>query len=180
MSLLSSLSQVFKWLDNVGVVFLKRRHDYGRSLEEVKLRLEECSVFEREKVAPVSQQVDRLRSMMEQFEDAGHYELNKLRGQWSQLDKRWKSFEDDMKTRMTNLELSLSFQDNVFEGSNWCQKSEQLLQELEQRMSECDTASEVASLIEELTIYLSVTREEQMGRVNKVHWSVLGSLAVLL
>ena len=150
------------------MVFLNRRHDYGRSLEEVRLRLDECSVFERDKMNPVSQQVDGLRSMMKQFEDAGHYELNKLRGTWSQLDRRWKSFEEDMKIRMNNLELSLSFQDNVFEGSNWCQKSEQLLQELEQKMSECDIASEVASLIEELTIYLSVTREEQMGRVNKV------------
>ena len=150
------------------MVFLNHRHDYGRSLEEVRLRQDECSVFERDKMTPVSRQVDRLRSMMEQFEDAGHYELNKLRGTWSQLDKRWKLFEEDVKIRMNCLELSLSCQDNVFEGSKWCQMSEQLLQELEQKMSECDTASEVASLIEELTIYLSVTKEEQMGRVNKV------------
>lgn len=165
--------QVLKWLDNVGLVFLRRRHDYGRSLEEVEQRLKECEEFEREKMSPIVVRVGILRKMMQQFEEAGHHELNKLRDMWATLDKRWKTFEEDMETRMNNLKLSLSFQDNVFEGSNWCQQSEQLLQGLEVRMSGCDTSTEVSSLIEELAVYLTVTKEEQMGRVTKVRYQLV-------
>ena len=35
-------------------------------------------------------------------------------------------------------------------------------------MSSCDTATEAKSLKDELSIYLSVTKEEQLDRVSKV------------
>ena len=99
-----------KWLDEVGAVFLEHRHDYGRSLEEVEKLLQNYDVFQRDSMSPMVRKVDELKKMMNQFEESGHYELNRIRSIGSHLEQQWNRFESDVKTRLANLKLSLSFQ----------------------------------------------------------------------
>ena len=56
----------------------------------------------------------------------------------------------------------------MFEGSNWCMQSEQFLHSLDDKINQCDTSEEASSLSAELSVYVSVTKEEQMERVSKV------------
>ena len=137
-------------------------------MEEVEKLQQACESFQGSKMAPIVEKVETLKEMMNAFEAVAHYDLNRLRSIWTQLEIRWNEFETNMEIRTSNLKLSLSFQDNVFEGSNWCQQSEQLLQGLEERMSGCDTSLEVSNLSEELSAYLTATKEEQQERVTKV------------
>lgn len=104
---------MLKWLDEIGVVFLENRHDYGRSLEEVNQLLHECNTFQRDVMLPITDKVEELKNLMKQFEETGHYELNRIRSIGSHLEQRWDRFESDMKTRLSNLKLSLSFQVGV-------------------------------------------------------------------
>lgn len=101
-----------KWLDETGAAFLENRHDYGRSLEEVEKLLKNYDTFQRDSMAPMAKKVDELKKMMNQFEESGHYELNRIRSIGSHLEQQWNRFESDVKTRSANLKMSLSFQVN--------------------------------------------------------------------
>ena len=48
-------------------------------------------------------------------------------------------------------------------------QSEQFLQSLDDKVNHCDTSDEVSSLSAELSVYLSVTKREQMERVSQVN-----------
>lgn len=160
--------KILKWLDDVGIVFLDGCKDYGKSLEEVEELIQNHQNFEKDSMESITTQVEELRNMIKTFEETGHYELNRIRSIGSHLEQRWNQFECDMKTRYSNLKLSLSFQDNLFEGSNWCMQSEQFLQSLDDKVNHCDTSDEVSSLSAELSVYLSVTKREQMERVSQI------------
>lgn len=56
----------------------------------------------------------------------------------------------------------------MFQGSNWCMQSEQFFHSLNDKINHCDTSDEASSLSAELSIYLSVTKSEQLDRVSKV------------
>ena len=99
-----------KWLDDVGIVFLDGYKDYGKSLEEVEELIQNHQKFEKDSMESITTQVEELRNMIKKFEEAGHYELNRIRSIGSHLEQRWNQFECDMKTRYSNLKLSLSFQ----------------------------------------------------------------------
>ena len=58
-------------------------------------------------------------------------------------------------------------------------QSEQFVQTLNQKMSRCDTSTEAKSLKDELSIYLSVTKDEQLDRVSKVLCMIKSLLLVL-
>lgn len=102
--------QVLKWLDEDGASFLQNRHEYGRSIEEVHKLTRDCEDFEKNDVEPIAQRVTQLRLMMKQFEETGHYELNRVRSVGMLLESRWECYDRDVKTRRANLKLSLTFQ----------------------------------------------------------------------
>jgi thioesterase domain-containing protein len=160
--------RVLKWLDEVGVAHLDRCRDYGRSMEEVEQLLKDFDDFEKKTMTPVSDKVVKLKEMMAHFEENCHYDLNRIRSIGSHLEQRWTSFESDVKTYKSNLNLSLTFQDNLFQGTNWCLQSEQFLHSLDEKINQCDTSKEAESLTAELSVYLTVTKEEQTQRVAKI------------
>ena len=57
-------------------------------------------------------------------------------------------------------------------------QSEQFLQNMEEKISECDTSEEAAKLRTELSVYLTVTQTEQTDRVSKVSTISVLSLSV--
>ena len=101
---------MLKWLDEDGASFLEHRNEYGRSIEEVHKLTRQCEEFEKNKMQPVAEKVALLQVMMKQFEEAGHYELNRVRSVGMLLESRWEGFDRDVKTRIANLKLSLTFQ----------------------------------------------------------------------
>ena len=58
-----------------------------------------------------------------------------------------------------------------YQASNWCQTSQQFLNSMEEKVDMCDRSEEAASLTAELTLYISVTKEQQTGRVEQVYFS---------
>lgn len=54
------------------------------------------------------------------------------------------------------------------QASNWCQKSQVFLNSMEERGDVCDSSSEAASLLAELSAFVSVTKQEQLERVDQV------------
>ena len=101
-------------MDDVGIVFLDGCKDYGKSLEEVEELIQNHQNFEKDSMESITTQVEELRNMIKTFEETGHYELNRIRSIGSHLEQRWNQFECDMKTRYSNLKLSLSFQVCVY------------------------------------------------------------------
>ena len=57
-------------------------------------------------------------------------------------------------------------------------QSEQFLQNMEEKVSECDTSEEAAKLRSDLSVYLSVTQTEQTERVSKVSLHVISFLSL--
>ncbi len=94
----------------MGNVFIKNHCDYGKSIEDVKRLIEEFHCFNNENMKPVTIQVDKLKNMMKEFEEMGHYELNRIRSIGSHLEQRWEKFEMECNNYWTNLKLSLELQ----------------------------------------------------------------------
>ena len=99
-----------KWLDKEGKEFIKSHCDYGKSIEEVKGLIEEFQSYNDSKVKPVTEQVERLQTMMKEFEEMGHHELNRIRSLGNHLEQRWEKFEMESNNYGTNLKLSLELQ----------------------------------------------------------------------
>lgn len=75
--------------------------------------------FEREHVAAVSDKVGKLQVMYRAVETGGsHGALNELRALNSSLMGRWRDFEKSFQSHMANLDLSLKFQEKLFEVYN--------------------------------------------------------------
>lgn len=72
--------------------------------------------FERKEVMVVSEKVRQLLSMYKSVEEAGsHAFLNELRALNASLINKWEEFEKSLATHMSNLDLSLKFQETLFE-----------------------------------------------------------------
>lgn len=97
------------WLDTKGAEFITTHREFGKSTEEVEKLIEECKGFDKEELEPVTLQVEKLQKMMKEFEEMGHYELNRIRSIGNHLQKRWDRFETDKKTYDTNLQQSQEF-----------------------------------------------------------------------
>ena len=63
----------------------------------------------------VGERVGKLLSSYQLIEVSGHREVNQLRGVASTLSRRWTQFRSDMERRESSLQLSLHFQENVFQ-----------------------------------------------------------------
>ncbi len=102
--------QVLDWLDKVGMEFIASHRDNGRSIEDVQKLIEEYNQYRSDKMAPVTEQVTKLRDMMKEFEEMGHFELNRVRSIGNHLEQKWEQFETGINTYSSNLKLSLEFQ----------------------------------------------------------------------
>lgn len=97
------------WLDSKGKDFITTHREFGKSTEEVEKLIEECKTFDTDELQPIILQVQRLQKMMKDFEEMGHYELNRIRSIGNHLQMRWDKFEADKSTYDTNLQLSKEF-----------------------------------------------------------------------
>uniref|UniRef100_A0A1X7TP97 Uncharacterized protein n=1 Tax=Amphimedon queenslandica TaxID=400682 RepID=A0A1X7TP97_AMPQE len=164
----AEVPKMLKWLDEVTSALKKTRNDYGDSIQDVQKLLQDHETFSFNIVSPMHEKIGELKRRLAGFEKSGHYDLNRIRSIGSHLEQQWVKFNTDVETRLSNLKLSLSFQENSFNANNWCVQSEQFVQTLNEKMSSCDTATEAKGLKDELSIYLSVTKEEQLDRVSKI------------
>ena len=85
-------------------------------LHQVKSLIVEGRRFEQEKVTLISEKVGNLQAMHAAIESGGsHGALNELRALNTAMMNKWKDFENNLQTHMTNLDLSLKFQETLFE-----------------------------------------------------------------
>ena len=59
--------------------------------------------------------VESLLALYQQVENSGHRELNQIRGVATSLKWKWAQFYSSVEQRRKNLQLSLHFQENLFE-----------------------------------------------------------------
>ena len=86
---------------------------------QVKSLIAEGEEFERKEVMVVSEKVRQLQSIYKSVEEAGsHAFLNELRALNASLINKWEEFENSLATHMSNLDLSLKFQETLFEVIN--------------------------------------------------------------
>ena len=77
--------------------------------------------FERNEVMVMSEKVRQLQSIYKSVEEAGsHAFLNEIRALNASLINKWEEFENSLATHMSNLDLSLKFQETLFEVINSC------------------------------------------------------------
>ena len=83
---------------------------------QVKSLIAEGEQFEREEMSVMSEKMRQLQSMYKSVEEAGsHAFLNELRALNASLINKWEEFEKSLATHMSNLDLSLKFQETLFE-----------------------------------------------------------------
>lgn len=72
--------------------------------------------FEQTEVMAISEKVRKLQGMYRAVEEGGsHGSLNELRALNASLTSKWGDFEKALESHMANLELSLKFQETLFE-----------------------------------------------------------------
>ena len=72
--------------------------------------------FEQKEVVVMSEKVRQLQSLYKSVEEAGsHAFLNELRALNASLINKWEEFETSLAAHMSNLDLSLKFQETLFE-----------------------------------------------------------------
>ena len=82
---------------------------------QVKSLIVEGEQFEKEEVLVMLEKVRQLQSMYKSVEEAGsHAFLNELRALNASLINKWEEFEKSLATHMSNLDLSLQFQETLF------------------------------------------------------------------
>ena len=77
--------------------------------------IKEHNQFEQSEMSDLADRVEVLREKYQSVEASGHSDLNQLRGIAAGLEKQWETLEKEMKSRNTNLELSLKFQETLFQ-----------------------------------------------------------------
>lgn len=83
---------------------------------QVKSLIAKGEKFEREEVTVMAEKVRQLQSEYKSVEKAGsHTFLNELRALNASLIDKWEGFENSLATHMSNLDLSLKFQETLFE-----------------------------------------------------------------
>ena len=86
---------------------------------QVKSLMRDCRSFEDSEVVQFSEQVHKLETLYQTIEaSGGQGTLNELRLLHSRMDNKWSAFERDFRRYMTKLELSLKFQEVLFEVSD--------------------------------------------------------------
>ena len=85
----------------------------------MKSLIAEGEEFERNEVMVMSEKVRQLQSIYKSVEEAGsHAFLNEIRALNASLINKWEEFENSLATHMSNLDLSLKFQETLFEVIN--------------------------------------------------------------
>ena len=54
------------------------------------------------------------------------------------------------------------------QASNWCQTTQTFLEKMREKVDHCTSISEAKDLLEELSVYMSVTKDQQSARVEQV------------
>jgi hypothetical protein len=175
---------LMQWLETRGVELLRNKNNFGRSKEEVLQLLTEHDGRDDQEVIGIKERVDALLDCYHLVETSGHRELNEIRDIAYRLELQWTQFYSDIEQRHRNLHLSLHFQEYLFEGSNWVQKSGVFLDTLIQQREMVDKSADAAHVREELSLYFSLTLQEQEERVQEakqisaaLHSNVLVELA---
>ena len=88
------------------------------SLYKVLKLLEDHKSYEEGEVREKGEKVESLLALYRQVENSGHRELNQIRGVATSLEWRWAQFHSNVEQRRKNLQLSLRFQENLFEVRN--------------------------------------------------------------